>query len=388
MQGPPTVFSQIIQEVHNFEVQRIAERYPTRRKTPRLSPYDHFCAMVFGQLTRRESMRDLSVALCARKENLYHLGIRGNPSSGNLGYANEHRDWRFARDIVELLTRRVLLAYKDEPMAVDFEGKMFAVDATVIRLCLKLYPWAKQLGGQGSIKLNVMLDLQGNIPCFTSIYADGEHEVRFIDEMPITTGDLFVMDRGYYDFERLFKINEARAFFVIRAKKKMRFWVSHSRKVDRRKGLLADQTIFLSNSRRLYPEALRRVVYFDFETQKRFIFLTNHFELPAETIALIYKQRWQIELFFRWIKAHLLIKSLLSRSENGVRFQIYCVIATFLLVALAKKRFNLSQSLYELLSIFSLYACEKITVSQLFTENQLATVSNTSPNQLSLNGFC
>ena len=388
MQGPPTVFSQIIQEVHNFEVQRIADRYPTRRKTPRLSPYDHLASMVFGQLTRRESLRDLSVALCARKENLYHLGIRGNPSFWNLAYANEHRDWRFARDIVELLTRRVLRVYKNEPMEVDFKGRMFAVDATVIKLCLSLFPWAHQLGGQGSIKLNVLLDLQGDIPCFTSIYADGEHEVKFIDEMPITLGDLFVMDRGYYDFERLFKINTAGAFFVIRAKKKLRFWVSQSRKIDRSKGIRADQIIFLSNSRKLYPSTLRRVVYFDFETQKRFVFLTNLFELPAETIALIYKQRWKIELFFRWIKGHLLIKSLLSHSENGVRFQIYCVIATFLLVALAKQRFNLPYTAYQLLSIFSLYACEKIAISQLLVENKPTNPTTPSHNQLALNGFC
>ena len=388
MEEQQTVFSQIMGGLHNFEVLRVADRYPTRRKTAKLSAYDHFCAMVFAQLTRRESLRDLSVALCARKESLFRLGIRGNPTRNNLAYANENRDWRFARDIVEVLTRRVLQAYRNEPVPVDFAGKLFAVDATVIKLCLKLFPWTKQLGGQGAIKLNVMLDLQGNIPCFTSIYADGEHEVKFIDEMPITSGDLFVMDRGYYDFERLFKINQEGAFFVIRAKKKMRFWVSQSQKIDRSKGIRADQIIFLSNSRKLYPAALRRIVYFDFETQKRFVFLTNHFELPAETIALIYKQRWQIELFFRWIKQHLLVKALLSRCENGVRFQIYSAIATFLLVALAKKRFILSQTLYELLSVFSLCACMKISVAQLFTEIQPTNANLPHLNQLYLNGFC
>jgi hypothetical protein len=324
--------------------------------------------MAFAQLTFRESLRDLESSLSARSELLYQMGFRSHVRRSTLADANEARDWRIYADWAQSLIRRARRLYAAEPFALELDQTVYALDATVIDLCLSLFPWAHFRSTKAAIKLHTLLDLRGSIPTFLALTAGAVHEVNLLDDIPIEPGSIYVLDRGYPDFTRLARFTQAGAFFVIRAKSNLHSYVSASRPVDRATGLRCDQSIRLRGyySRQGYPEALRRIRYCDPVHERSLVFLTNHFALPAFKITEIYKARWQIELFFRWIKQHLRIRSFMGTSDNAVRIQIWSAISTYLLVAILKMTLHLEPSLHEILQVLSVTPFEKVPVAELF----------------------
>jgi len=387
MNPPPAVFAQILAGVDPSELKRAAARFPMPRASRSLTVYDHFAAMVFAQLTYRESLRAIEACLGARSARAYHMGIRGRVTRTNLAYANEHRDWRVFAEVASVLMRRARRLYADSPFELGLEADLFALDATVIELSLALCPWARWQKEQASVKLNVLLDLQDDIPIFASLHEGSRHEVASLDEIPVYPGSGYVMDRGYVDFLRLHRLHAAGAFFVTRLKSGIRFYVAESRLVDKAVGLRCDQTIHLNSRKgRLdYPDPLRRISYVDPENGQALVFLTNWFALEAFIIAQIYRRRWGVETFFRWLKQHLQLRGFFSNSPNGVRVQIWSALCAHLLVAIAKRRKHLPGSLYEILQVVSVASMEQIPMEELLVKVDTSARDVDTPNQLEFN---
>ena len=384
-----TVLAQILDGLDPKEFSRCATRFPMRRRTPALPAYDHFAIMIFAQLTYRESLRDIEACLQSRRRVLYHSGVRGRMKRCNLAYANEWRDARVFAQVAGVLMRRARRVYAGEPPELGLDAELFAIDATLIDLSLALFPWAKWQGTQAAVKLNVMLAVSTELPSFYTLVQARLHDVNFLDDIPLVAGSYYVLDRGYVDFRRLYRIAEATAWFVIRAKRRMRFSVVASRPVDKASGLRCDQTIRLNSkgAKRDYPDILRRIHYVVPTTGQRLVLLTNNFSLPVLIVAEIYRRRWEIELFFRWIKQHLRLRGFFSSSRNGVAVQIWTAICAYLLVAIAKRQMALPQSLHHILQVISISALEKVPLPQLLADSDTTITLSDIPNQLKLSGF-
>jgi len=365
-----TVFSQIMDFLPMHEFRKCVKRYRGNYKVKSFTCLDQFLCMAFAQLTYRESLRDIEACLRSMQNKLYHMGIRGGVSRNNLSHANERRDWRIYADLAQVLIDQARLLYANDDFGVELENTVYALDSTTIDLCLSLFPWARFRKRKGAIKLHTLLDLRGSIPTFIRVTDGLVHDVNILDELIPEPGCFYIMDRGYLDFDRLYLLNLFHAFFITRAKSNLQFRRLYSHPIDKSTGLRCDQTIALTgiDSAEYYPEQLRRVRFFDKETDKNLIFLSNNFILPAYTIAQLYKCRWQIELFFKWIKQHLRIKSFYGTSENAVKTQIWIAISVYLLVAIIKKRLNLEMSLYTFLQILSVTAFEKVPILQVLRE--------------------
>jgi len=386
MHSGKLVFAQLMDHLPLHTFRRCVATYPNRYPTLTFSHLDQFLCMAFAQLTFRESLRDIETCLRAHASKLYHLGIRGGIARSTLADANETRDWRIYQDFALSLIQTARKLYAEEGFGVELKHTVYALDSTTIDLCLALFPWARFRKPKGAVKLHTLLDLRGNIPSFIHI-SDGKlHDVNILDQIAFEAGSFYVMDRGYIDFNRLHGLHQAQAFFVVRAKANLLFERVYSRAVDKTTGLRCDQTIRLTGTHTLqhYPLPLRRVKYYDAQHDQRLVFLTNHFDLPALTIAELYRCRWQVELFFKWIKQHLRIKAFFGTSENAVKTQVWIAIAVYVLVAIVKKRLRSEASLYTLLQIFSLTLFEKTSLNQLL-ENIAHEMEPEQPaNQLDL----
>lgn len=379
------VFAQLMDHLPWKSFGRIVERYGGDHRVRDFSCANQFRCMAFAQLTYRESLRDIITCLRAHSAKLYHVGIRGSVARSTLADANEARDWRIYAQFAQHLIRIARRLYVDEPFGVDLKNTVYALDSTTIDLCLALFPWAPFRSKKAAIKLHTLLDLRGNIPSFIHI-SDGKlHDVNVLDELLPEPGAFYVMDRGYLDFERLHKLKLAGAFFVTRAKSNLKAKRRYSRAVDRSTGLICDQTITLSvfYSKVGYPEPLRRI-RFKTDEGKTLVFLTNNFELPALTITELYRCRWQVEMFFKWIKQHLRIKAFFGTSENAVKTQVWIAVSVYVLVAIVRKRLGLDASLYETLQILSLTMFETTPLDQLLRLEPLDAISSIMPNQLNL----
>jgi hypothetical protein len=370
--------------LHTFR--RCVARYPSNYPTKTFSHLDQYLSMAFAQLTFRESLRDIEVCLRAHETKLYHLGIRGHVARSNLGDANEKRDWRIYRDFANALITEARKLYANDAFAVDLDNTVYALDTTTIDLSLKVFPWAHFRTTKAAIKMHTQIDLRGNIPSFIHVSNGKMHEVNVLDLMTSEPGSFTIMDRGFLDFARLYRLTQAGAFFVIRPKSNTAFQRVYSRPVDKTTGLRCDQTVRLTGvtSTDNYPQYLRYVVFYDEENDKRLGFFTNNFELPALTIAQLYKCRWQVELFFKWIKQHLRIKAFFGTNENAVKTQIWIAISVYVLVAIVKKRLGTEASLYTILQILSLTLFEKTNLNQLLNDADLQTPKSLDSNQLNL----
>ena len=368
MNSGRTVFSQLMDFLPKYDFTRCVDRYRGNHRVRSFSCLDQYRCMAFAQLTYRESLRDIECCLRAMREKLYHMGIRGKISRSTLADANEKRDWRIYCDFAQLLIHVARRLYADDDFGLELEQTVYALDASMIDLCLSLFPWARFRKTKGAIKLHTLLDLRGNIPTFIAITDGKVHEVNILDELIPEFGAIYVMDRGYLDFARLYAINQFPAFFVVRSKHNTRFRRIYSRPIDKSTGLRCDQTVAFTGfySKKDYPEKLRRIKFFDAGKEKTLNFLTNNFTLPALTIAELYRYRWQIELFFKWIKQHLRIKAFYGTSMNAVKTQIWIAISVYVLVAIVKKKLNLERSLYTILQILSITLFEKMPILQVF----------------------
>lgn len=380
------VFAQLMEFLPRHEFNTCVRRYGGHRRLRKFSCRDQFLALAFAQLTFRESLRDIETCLRALGPKLYHAGFRGQISRSTLADANRSRDWRIFADFAQGLIHHARQLYANEPLAVALEQTVYALDSTTIDLCLSLFPWAKFRRRKGAVKLHTLLDLRGNIPSFIHISHGKMHDVNVLDQLPLEPGAFSVMDRGYVDFGRLRRFTLHSAFFVTRAKRNLDFTRRTYRKVDKTTGLRSDQSIVLAGpkSSQLYPETLRRISYFDTETQRRFVFLTNNVSLPALTIAGLYKSRWQVELFFKWIKQHLRIKSFFGTSPNAVKTQVWIAISVYVLVAILKRELKVERSLSEILQILSLTLFEKTPIFEALTAQNVPNSGTTNPNQLRL----
>jgi hypothetical protein len=365
-----TVFSQLMSLLPLHEFRKCVRRYRGDYKVQSFTCMDQFLSMAFAQLTFRESLRDIESCLRAVRSKLYHMGIRGSVARSTLGHANETRDWRIYADFAQVLIATARKLYSKDEFGLELEQTVYALDSTTIDLCLALFPWAKFRRHKGAIKLHTLLDLRGSIPSFIQITDGKVHDIHVLDTLIPEPGSYYVMDRGYLDFARLYVMAQCLAFFVIRAKTNLQFRRLYSQTVDKSSGLRCDQTILLTGplTAKQYPDKLRRVRFFDIENKKSLTFLTNNFTLPALTIARLYKCRWQVELFFKWIKQHLRIKAFYGTSENAVRTQVWIAVSVYVLVAILKKQLNLESSLYEILQILSLTQFEKDSILQVLTD--------------------
>ena len=366
MNSGKSIFAQLMDFLPSKTFQRCVKRYQGDYKLKSFSCWDQFLCMTFAQLTYRESLRDIEACLRAQHTKLYHLGIRGQVSRNTLAHANSVRDWRIYADFAQVLITRARVLYADDSFGVELAQTVYALDATTIDLCLALFPWAKFRKHKGAVKLHTLLDLRGSIPTVVILTHGKIHEVNILDQLSFEAGAFYVMDRGYLDFARLYKLHLASAFFVTRARKRFDFRRLYSQPVDRATGVICDQTVMLVNPVPLegYPEKLRRIRYFDAQTNQRLVFLTNNFSLSPLTIAQLYRSRWQVELFFKWIKQHLRIKKFYGTSENALRTQIWIAISVYVLVAIVKKELHLEGSLYRMLQICSVTLFEKTPISQ------------------------
>lgn len=380
------VFSQVIDHLPLHTFRQCVKRYQGNRKVKSFTCLDQFLCMAFAQLTYRESLRDIEACLRAQSNKLYHMGIRSQVSRNTLANANKVRDWRIYADLAHSLIPVARSLYLDEDFGIELDQAAYALDATTIDLCLTLFPWAEFRQTKSAIKLHTLLDLRGSIPTFIYISDGKEHEVAVLDDLPLEAGATYVMDRGYLDYFRLYRMTKAHAFFVIRAKKNMAFRRLYSAPVNRETGLLCDQTVKFTGhyATRDYPEKLRRVRVRDLETDKTIVILSNNFTLPAESIALLYRRRWYIEQFFRWIKQNLRIKSFYGTSENAVKTQIWIAVTVYLLVAIMKKRLKIEASLYTILQILSVTSFERIQLNQLLVDADYTAASTENDNQLFL----
>jgi hypothetical protein len=384
-----TVFSQLIDFVPRHTFRRRVERYRGEHGVRRFTCWQQFLAMVFAQLTYRESLRDIEACLCAVPEKVYHMGFTGPVARSTLAEANEQRDWRIYADFAQVLIAEARRLYANDPLDIDLDRTVYALDSSTIDLSLALFPWATFRATKAAIKLHTLIDLRGNIPTFIWITDGLVHDVRVLDVLLPEPGSIYVLDRAYVDFERLWRLHSARAVFVTRAKKNLRYRRRYSAPCERSAGVICDQTIALTGreTRQHYPEPLRRIRYRDPESAKSFVFLTNELALPAETIAALYESRWQVELFFKWVKQHLRIKAFFGNSANAVKTQIWIAISTYVLVAILRKRLGIERDLYTILQILSVHAFAKVPLLQLLTDSAVPTPESDSPKQLNLFDF-
>ena len=381
-----TIFSQVMDFIPLNEFRHCVERYQGNYKIKSFSCGDQFLCMAFAQLTYRESLRDIQACLRAAQQKLYHMGIRGKVSRNTLAHANQVRDWRIYADFAHVLIQKARILYAHESFGIELAHTVYALDATIIDLCLSLFPWALFRKRKGAVKLHALLDLRGNIPTIVVMTHGRVHEVTVLDEIPIEAGAIYILDRGYTDFARLYHIHQSSAFFVTRAKRNFQFDRLYSQHVDKATGLQCDQIISLHGfyAKKDYPEKLRRIRFFDTTQNRRLVFLTNNFTLPALTIAQLYKCRWQIELFFKWIKQHLRIKAFYGTSENAVKTQIWIAISVYVLVAITKKQLHLDRSLYTILQILSITLLEKTPLLQILSSIDYKEQTIQPSNQLNL----
>ncbi len=381
-----TVFAQLLQYMPRYEFNQCVGRYHGNYKVQSFSCRDQFLCMSFAQLTYRESLRDIEACLNSHCQKLYHMGFRGRVSRSTLSDANERRDFRIYQDFGHILIGIARKLYQGEDLGLDLQQAVYALDSTTIDLCLSTFPWARFRKNKAAIKLHTLLDLRGAIPCFVGLTTGKVHDVNMMDAVPIETDSICTMDRGYLDFQRLYQVHLTPAFFVTRAKRNLRFRRLYSNPVDKTAGIQADQTIVLvgNKSRIAYPETLRRVRYYDTEKNKRLVFLTNHFVIPAKTVADIYRSRWHVELFFKWIKQHLRIKAFYGTSFNAVKTQIWIAISIYLLVAIIKKRLNLPGSLHTILQILEVNIFEKKPIYQTVSDALKHNLVDYNANQLIL----
>lgn len=364
------LFAQLMAFLPCRDFDRCVRHYRGNYRTRRFTCQDQFLCMAFAQLTYRTSLRDIEICLNSLKSKLYHAGIRGTVARNTLALANQNRDWRIYADFAAILIARARQLYAGDSLSVDLEQTVYAFDSTTIDLCLNLFPWARFRKRKGAIKLHTLIDLRGNIPCFVHISSGKMHDVKALDHLPLEPGAFYVMDRAYIDFARLHVFQVNMAFFVTRAKKNLQCRCRAQRPVDKTTGLRCDQSIVLTGVKTAteYPELLRRIKYVDPETGKRLVFLTNNFVLDALTIAHLYKCRWQVELFFKWIKQHLRIKAFYGTSENAVKTQVWIAISVYVLVAIVKKELKLERSLNEILQILSVTLFEKTPIFQALSQ--------------------
>jgi hypothetical protein len=386
MNSGKTIFSQLLEFLPSYEFRQCVKRYRGHYKIKSFSCWDQFLCMAFAQLSYRESLRDIQACLRGNQQKLYHMGFRGKVSRNTLAHANQVRDWKIYADFAQILIAQARSLYAKESFGVELKQTVYAFDATTIDLCLSLFPWAQFRQRKGAIKLHTLMDLRGSIPTLIFVTHGKIHEIKLLDELLVEPGAIYIFDRGYLDFARLYKIHQARAFFVIRAKSNFRFRRMYSQPAQKSKGIQADQVIELHGFyvRKDYPERLRRIRYFDAEKNKRLIFLTNHVALPAFTIAELFRCRWKIELFFKWIKQHLRIKAFYGTSENAVKTQIWIAVSVYVLVAIVKKKLKLKASLYTMLQILSVSLFEKTPLFQLLSQIEPEEKKADSSNQLKL----
>lgn len=380
------VFSQLMDHLPRREFHACVAKYGGDNRARGFSCRDQFLCLSFAQLTFRESLRDIETCLRAMDTKLYHAGFRARISRSTLADANRRHDWRIYADFAQVLIRRARRLYAAEPLAVDLKQTVYALDSTTIDLCLSLFPWAKFRRRKGAVKLHTLIDLRGNIPCFIHVSHGKMHDVTVLDQLPVEPGAFYVMDRGYVDFKRLHRFTENAAYFVTRGKRNLDCSRRSRRPVDKTTGLRSDQTIVLTGPKtsRLYPEPLRRVAFYDVESKRRLVFLTNNMTLPALTVARLYKSRWQVELFFKWIKQHLRIKAFYGTSDNAVKTQVWIAISTYVLVAIVKKELGVECSLSEIFQILSLTLFEKTPLFAMLQERKCTNLEGASPNQLKL----
>jgi hypothetical protein len=384
------VFAQLTEHLPLTTFRRCVERYCGEFKVRRLSCLDQFLCMAFAQLTFRESLREIEACLSAQSAKLYHMGIRAKRvAKSTLADANETRDWRIYADFAQSLIGIARRLYADESFGVDLNETVYALDTTTIDLCLSVFPWAPFMASKAAVKLHTLLDLRGNIPTFIHISDGKVHDVNMLDELIPEPGAFYVMDRGFLDYARLYRFHQAGSFFVTRARSNMEYARRYSNAVERSTGVISDQTIVFTGfyAQRDFPAALRRVRFIDQATTKTLIFLTNNFTLPALVIAQLYRCRWQVELFFKWIKQHLRIKRFFGTSENAVKSQIWIAVSVYVLVAIVKKRLNLRPSLFQLLQVLSLTMFERTPLDQLLSFNTTDQEMPNAPNQLTLHGI-
>ena len=386
MNSDKTIFSQLLKFLPTYEFRQCVKRYQGHYKVKSFSCWDQFLCMAFAQLTYRESLRDIQACLRGNQSKLYHMGFRGNIARNTLAHANQVRDWRIYADFAQILIAQARELYANEDLGLELKQTVYAFDATTIDLCLSLFSWAQFRQRKGAIKVHTLMDLRGSIPTLIFVTHGKIHEVNLLDDLLVEPGAIYLFDRGYLDFGRLYQFDQAKAFFVIRAKRNFRFRRLYSQVVDKTQGIQADQIIELHGfyACKDYPTRLRRIRYFDTEKNKRLIFLTNHFSLPAFTVAELFRCRWKIEIFFKWIKQHLRIKSFYGTSENAVKTQIWIAISVYVLVAIIKKKLQLKGSLYTLLQILSLSLFEKTSLFQLLSQNMPDEKMTDSANQLKL----
>lgn len=386
MNSGQTVFAQLMDYLPKKQFATCVRRYRGERKVKTFSCRDQYLCMAFAQLTWRESLRDIETCLRAHQSKLYHMGFRSVVSRSTLADANTGRDWRIYADLAQALIRIARPLYRDEPFGIELDHTVYALDATTIDLCLSVFPWAAFRATKAAVKLHTLLDLRGNIPTFIYISDGKMHDVQVLDELLPEAGAFYVMDRAYIDFYRLHDLHQCQAFFVTRAKRNMAYRRRYSHAVDKTTGVRSDQTIVLTseNSLRGYPDTLRRIRYYDEEKQRSFVFLTNNFSLPAQTIAELYKCRWQVELFFKWIKQHLRIKAFFGTSENAVKTQVWIAVSVYVLIAIMKKRLNVDASLYSILQILSVTLFEKVPLNQVLSTTGTGETISNDANQLIL----
>jgi len=389
MNAGQTVFAQLMDHLPSYEFQKCVERYRGDAHHRDFSCRDQFLAMAFAQLTYRESLRDIEACLGSMRGKLYHMGFRGRVARSTLADANESHDWRTFADFAQVLIAIARPLHACDLMGVDLHQSLYALDSTTIDLCLALFPWAKFRRRKAAVKMHTLLDLHGNIPTFLRVTSGDVHDVNILDEIMPEAGAFYVMDRAYVDFQRLFVFTLSAAFFVVRTKSNVLLERRYSHPVDKSTGVRSDQTVVLSSfaSASAYPDPLRRVSYLDVETGKRLKFLTNNFALPARTIADIYKQRWQVELFFKWIKQHLRIKAFYGTSENAVKTQIWIAVSVYVLVALVRKRLGLEATLYQILQILSVTLFEKTPILRALQDDNSQSDLLDYSNQLILFGL-
>jgi Transposase DDE domain/Domain of unknown function (DUF4372) len=372
MQSDPTLFSQITSPLYASEFSRLVEKFPNAKPPRGLTEYDHFLAMCFGQLTYRESLRDIVGCLDSKPKLLYHLGFRGRVTRTNLAYANKHRDWRLFQSIAETLMRRAASLYRGDSLDLDLPSMVFALDSSIISLALNLFPWGYYARTkQAALKFHLLLSLQGNLPAWAVLTDAKVADLTMLDQIPIHPGAHYVMDRGYMDFVRLYRLHKGGAFFVVRCKEPVSFKVVARREVNKSAGFKCDQTVRLKSnwSAKSFPEPVRKIRFYDRENKVMLVLLTNNFSLSAEVIALLYQNRWRVELFFKWIKQHLRLRVFYGRSENAVRCQVWCAICAYLLVAIIKKQIGLEKTLNEILQICSVNIFEQAPAREILAAN-------------------
>jgi len=385
MNSGKTIFSQLMDFLPRYEFRLCVQRYNGNYKVKSFSCWDQFLSMAFAQLTGRESLRAIEACLRATPSRLYHAGIRGNISRNTLAHANQVRDWRIYADFAQILITKARLLYANDPFGVELEQSVYALDSTTIDLCLAVFPWAQFRKRKAAVKLHTLLDLRGCIPSVVIVTTGKVHDVKVLDQLPIEPGAIYIVDRGYIDFTRLHSIHQTGGFFVTRAKNNFRFQRLYSQPVTS-PAVRCDQIVIPRNfyARRNYSSKLRRIRFVDPDTQKRLTFLTNNFTLPAETVAALYRCRWQVELFFKWIKQHLRIKAFYGTTENAVKTQVWIAITVYVLVAIVKKMVKLDHSLYNILQILSVAVFEKTPIDQALARTPCTDQNYSTPNQLQL----